>query len=266
MVTPSPPVRVVVVDDAEALRFLVRQVLDAHPDFTVVGEAADGAEALRVAAAVEPDLVLLDLDMPGVDGLQCIPQLRKSVPGAQIIVLSGLPRAPMETRATAAGAIGYVEKGIPSRRLIDELVSLLGVLETVEVTLAETRVGLDEGSAAPGLARRFIDDTLNRWDCEPVLDTVRLLVSELVANAVVHARTDAGVAVVLLRDALRVEVADGSATRPRPRSPQPHEPTGRGLQLVDRLATAWGVTEGGEGKVVWFEIPRPDAGSDTTIR
>jgi DNA-binding NarL/FixJ family response regulator len=263
---PSGPVRVVVVDDSGELRLVVRQVLEASPSFLVVGEAGDGAEALDVAAATQPDLILLDLDMPGVGGIESIPRLRARVEAAKIVVLSGLPRGAMEPLATAAGAVGFLEKGIPSRRLIDELIALAGLLETVEQALAEARVTLEGTPEAPGMARRFVDDTLDRWECGEILDTVKLLVSELVTNALIHARTDAAVAVVLLRDVIRVEVADGSPVRPQPRSPEPHEPNGRGLQLVERMASAWGVTERQPGKVVWFEVPRLDTGADIVIR
>ena len=261
------PIRVLVVDDAPDLRRVVRQTLERHGGFEVVGEAADGAEAVRIAPEADPDIVLLDLDMPGVGGVDALPMLREAVPRAKIVILSGLPRQRMEELTRTAGAVGYLEKGIPSRRLIDELIAVAGLLETIEAALDVDRVTLAQEAHAPRDARRFVDETLRRWDCAAALETVELLVSELVTNAIVHARSDAEVAVVLLRDSIRVEVGDRSPEPPRPRDAKIHELSGRGLSLVDKLATAWGVDNVKGGKVVWFELPRLDAaGAGVPIR
>lgn len=261
------PATVLVVDDAPDLRLVVRQTLERSSGFVVVGEAADGAEAARLAAALQPEIILLDLDMPGVGGLDALPRLKAAVPHARVIVLSGLPRQAQEARTRAAGAVGYLEKGIPARRLIDELTALAGVLDTVDGVLDRRRATLHQASAAPGVARRFVDDTLGRWDCADALGTVSLLVSELVTNAVVHAASEPEVAVVLQRDRLRVEVADASPDLPVPRQARLTDDSGRGMALLDDLATAWGVTPLGDddGKVVWFEVPRLDAPRDGAV-
>jgi DNA-binding NarL/FixJ family response regulator len=259
----APAVRVLVVDDAPDLRLVVRSALERRGGFEVV-EAGDGDEAVRVAAASDPDIVLLDLDMPRVGGLEALPLLRETVPRAKVVILSGVTRDPMERLARSAGAVGYLEKGIPSRRLVDELMAVAGLLDAVEGAVAESRVTLDREIQAPGAARRFVDETLRRWASGEAIDTVELLVSELVTNAVVHARSEAEVAVVLRRDTIRVEVADGSSDLPQPRDAKDYEPSGRGLKLVDALASAWGVDVVDDGKVVWFEIPRADG--DAIIR
>ncbi len=256
-----------VVDDANDLRFVVRETLERSGRFSVVGEAADGAEAVRLAGELQPDVVLLDLDMPGVSGLDALPGLRVAVPDAKVVILSGLPRERMEAVTREAGAVGYLEKGTPARRLVDELVILAGLLDTVEGGLAERRLTLDPESQAPRAARRFADETLRRWDCGGTLDTVELLVSELVTNAVIHARSTADVAVVLHRDSIRVEVGDTSDVMPKPRTAAANEPSGRGLELVAKLATAWGVEQRDDGgKVVWFEVPRLDDSDTVLIR
>ena len=263
--TPGPPVRVLVVDDVSGLRLVVRHTLERHPGFTIVGEAADGAESVRVAAETQPDIILLDVDMPGVNGIDALPELRAAAPGAKVIVLSGLTRQPTESLARTAGAVGYLEKGIRARRLVDELVAVAGLLETVEDALAETRLVLVPETRAPGTARHFVDETLRRWDCADALDTIKLLVSELVTNAVLHARSESEVAVLLHRDTIRVEVADGSGEPPQPRAATAKEVSGRGLELVRKLSTAWGVRASERGKVVWFEVPRLDAAGDGAV-
>jgi DNA-binding NarL/FixJ family response regulator len=259
---------VLIVDDATDLRLVVRETLARSSDFVVVGEAADGAEAVAVAAEAQPDLILLDLDMPGVGGLAALPRLRAAAPHAHVIILSGLPRDGHEAQARSAGAVGYLEKGIPARRLVDELTAVAGLLDTVDGVLAERRATLDEDPGAPGAARRFVGETLRRWDCADALGTISLLVSELVTNAILHARSMPEIAVVLGRDHIRVEVADTSDVLPVARVVGPHDTSGRGLAIIEELATTWGVTPvDGPGKVVWFEVPRlDDPGAEATIR
>ena len=93
----------------------------------VVGEAADGEDAVRLATELRPDLVLLDLAMPRMDGLQALPLIREAVPGVRVVVLSGFEDSVMADRAVEAGASRYVEKGTALHRLgevIDETLAL----------------------------------------------------------------------------------------------------------------------------------------------
>ena len=258
-----PPIRLVVVDDSSDLRFLVRAAVERRGGFEVVGEASDGAEAVEVARALQPDLVLLDLDMPTMGGLDALPLLREAAPGAKVVVLSSFRRTDYEQQVRSGDAVGYLEKGLTARQLVDELLTLTGVIEIVDGVLASADKGLPADTRSAGDARRFVDEVLAQWDCGPLLDDVQLLVSELVTNAVVHAGSEAQVAVRLLPDALRVEVVDHSDEGPLPApKEQPVPPgaeSGRGLFLVERLATAWGVERIEGGKSVWFEVPRPDS-------
>jgi anti-sigma regulatory factor (Ser/Thr protein kinase) len=105
-----------------------------------------------------------------------------------------------------------------------------------------------------GIARRFVLDMLSRWGHFPNAETAALLVSELVTNAVLHARTPLHLSLRTTGGRIRVEVSDGDRERPTLRDPEPVSPGGRGLVLVDRLASAWGVEERPTGKVVWFEL------------
>ena len=104
-------VRVVLADDTAEYRLLLRIILEQDGRFEVVGEAADGAEAVRVTTAEQPDVLVLDLAMPVLDGLQAIPQVRAASPATAIVVLSGFARGQLDRAALARGARAYVEKG-----------------------------------------------------------------------------------------------------------------------------------------------------------
>lgn len=118
----------------------------------------------------------------------------------------------------------------------------------------EARLALRPVPASAALARLFVERTLGDWGCNGLLDASRLLVSELVTNAVLHARTDVELSVRLVPRGVRVEVSDGSSGAPVVRHYEDEAMTGRGLALVEELASTWGVDERAGGKTVWFEI------------
>ena len=250
--------RVVLADDVEDMRELIAAGLEASGRFEVVARASDGAEALEAVRLHQPDLALIDLGMPGVGGLEVLPDLRAASPATRVVVVSGFPRRTLADVAVARGAVGYVEKGLSIRRLVDEVVAVAGVLETVELALAESRARLEKDPRSGAAARRFMTETLERWECADVLDVVTLLVSELVTNAVVHADSDADVAVVLTPSAVRIEVGDQSEFVPGAHEAADDETSGRGLAIVEAMASDWGVIPRPGGKVIWFEVPRPD--------
>lgn len=119
-------VRVLLVDDTADVRTALRTVLTAAPGFTVVGEAADGAEGVRLAAELEPDVVLLDLSMPVMDGLTALRHLHAGQPRTKVVVLSGYGSDQAGAEAMAAGATAYVEKGGSARQLVRMLRELFG--------------------------------------------------------------------------------------------------------------------------------------------
>lgn len=116
--------RVLVVDDAAHLRDLLTLLLDVEDDFEVVGTAADGAQALSVAPGLAPDVVLLDLAMPVMDGLAALPELRRQLPDARIVIFSGFEHHALAEQALAAGADDYIEKGASVTQLVDRLRAL----------------------------------------------------------------------------------------------------------------------------------------------
>jgi DNA-binding NarL/FixJ family response regulator len=107
---PDAPVRVLLADDHPLIRRLLRTALVAHGGIEVVGEAADGREAVRIARALQPDVVVIDFIMPGVDGLRAAPIIRAALPDCRILVFSEYQADSAEALAVAAGADGYLEK------------------------------------------------------------------------------------------------------------------------------------------------------------
>ena len=104
-------------------------------------------------------------------------------------------------------------------------------------------------------ARRFVSDRALALGHGPLRSSAELLTSEVVTNAIVHAGTEITVEVFPAADGIRVEVTDGSPPPLlRPAHPDPEGVGGRGLQLVDMIAAAWGVEGAGAGKIVWFEL------------
>ncbi len=111
-------------------------------------------------------------------------------------------------------------------------------------------------SASATAARRFVVDELERWGAADVADEAAVLVSELVSNAVHHARTPATVQVQYGDSVVRVEVKDDSAEMPYRPEHSLEAVDGRGLRIVQAIADHWGVQAVGAGKCVWFELDR----------
>ena len=116
--------RVLIVDDAEELRMLLRMRMSRSSGLEVVGEAVDGLDGVEQAQALQPDVVILDLAMPRMDGLQALPLIREAAPAAKVVVLSGFADSTMSDQARQAGADHYVVKGRPLAQLVVLLESL----------------------------------------------------------------------------------------------------------------------------------------------
>jgi DNA-binding NarL/FixJ family response regulator len=107
----SPTIRIFLCDDVPELRALLRYALEEDSDLQVVGEAGDARAGITAVGELRPDVVLLDLSMPDMDGLEAIPHLREASPDTRIIVFSGFAADRMSESALALGAARYVEKG-----------------------------------------------------------------------------------------------------------------------------------------------------------
>ena len=257
--TPAPTYRVVVADDVADLRMLLRLLLQRSGRFTVVGEARNGKEAVETATREQPDLTLLDLSMPVMDGLEALPLIREAVPSCAVVVLSGFDADRMAGTAMAAGAAAYLVKGISPDDLVARLLALLdgedgaashdGAVGGDAVALQLPR---DVASAAQ--AREFIRATLLGWRRQALVDDAMLLATELVTNAVVHAQSEVNLRLVALPERVRVEVADSGSGALQLKEPTAETLGGRGLLLVAALSQTWGTSADQGEKVVWFEL------------
>ncbi|WP_077058852.1 response regulator transcription factor [Streptomyces sp. MP131-18] len=116
--TTAAATRILLADDHALVRRGVRLILEGEPDFAVVAEAGDGAEAVRAAAAHHPDLAILDVAMPRMTGLQAARELAQSQPGLRILMLSMYDNEQYFFQALKAGACGYVLKSVADRDLV----------------------------------------------------------------------------------------------------------------------------------------------------
>ena len=244
---------VLVVDDNPDYRLLVRLALSSDGLFDVVGEAARGADGVDLAGSLQPDVALVDLVLAGEDGLEVLSRVRRAAPSAAVIGVSAFPESDLRG-LPHPGSVGYLSKAVRPSRLGAELALLTGVLGAVEAARS-TVLAADTSSARA--ARRFVDDVLSTWEVDDLLETVQLLVSEVVTNAVVHGRSEAEVSVRLLPDRVRVEVVDRGPTPVRRRDADDEATSGRGTALVEALSSAWGIEDVAVGKMVWFEVARP---------
>ncbi|GLJ79155.1 response regulator transcription factor [Microbacterium imperiale] len=137
----AAPIRVLIVDDQTLIRLGFRMVLESTGDIDVVGEASDGAEALTAVAELSPDVVLMDVRMPGVDGIEATARIRRTHPDVRVLVLTTFDLDEYAFGALRAGAGGFLLKD--ARR--DELIAAVRAVAAGEATLS------------PRVTRRMID-------------------------------------------------------------------------------------------------------------
>jgi DNA-binding NarL/FixJ family response regulator len=142
MTAPVPPVRIVVADDHEVVRAGFAALLDTQPDFAVLGTASDGAEAVQMSRALCPDVILMDVRMPGTDGIEATRQLTAATSGPRVIILTTFDLDEYVYDALCAGASGFLLKDVTAERLFD----------------AVRVVAAGEALLAPTVTRRLISE------------------------------------------------------------------------------------------------------------
>ena len=130
------PVRLLLADDQALVRGALAALLALEPDLEVVGEVARGDEVVRTALEVRPDVALIDVEMPGMDGIAATAALRKELPGCRVLIVTTFGRPGYLRRAMAAGAAGFVVKDTPARQLADAVRRVHAGLRVVDPALA----------------------------------------------------------------------------------------------------------------------------------
>ncbi len=141
---------VVIVDDTPDIRMLTRMALELDSDIRVVAEAENGREGIEVVASHQPDVVVLDMAMPVMDGLEALPHIRRASPATRVLVVSGFDSVTLATSALDAGADGYLQKGASPLDLLDRVKEL--------AALPRSARAVGEGPPEPAPAAVTRDD------------------------------------------------------------------------------------------------------------
>ncbi|NUT48777.1 MAG: response regulator transcription factor [Saccharothrix sp.] len=129
-------IRVLLADDEELIRVAVAALLGLEPDLDVVAQAGDGREAVRAALAHRPDVAVVDLRMPLLDGFEVTASLASALPSCAVVILTGRGKPPHLQRALASGAKGFLPKGSPGGTLADVIRRVHGGHRYVDPELA----------------------------------------------------------------------------------------------------------------------------------
>jgi len=143
---PASPIRVVVADDQSLVRAGLRLILESEPGIVVVGEAEDGDEAVSSCLETDPDVVLMDIRMPGLDGIGATRRLYDTGARARVLVLTTFDADAYVYAALRAGASGFLLKTAPPDRLVDAI----------------RQVHAGDSLLAPSITRRLIEDFVHR--------------------------------------------------------------------------------------------------------
>ncbi len=112
-------IRILIADDHAVVREGTRQILEQEPDLEVIGEAADGEEAVRLATTLKPDVAIIDISMPVMDGVEATRRIKANAPGIAVLILTAYDDDQFVFSLLEAGAAGYLLKSVRGRELID---------------------------------------------------------------------------------------------------------------------------------------------------
>lgn len=133
----SESIRLVIADDQALVRGALGALLDLEPDLEVVGLAADGSQALRLVSELAPDVCLMDIQMPGLDGVETTRTLRRSNPDTRVLIVTTFARPGYLRSALDAGASGFIVKDSPAEKLADAVRRVHAGMRVLDQALAE---------------------------------------------------------------------------------------------------------------------------------
>ena len=166
----SSRIRIVVVDDHPLLRAGIAAVVNAEPDMILVGEATRGDEAVALFRSMHPDITLMDLQMPGMSGLEAIREIRNGTPSARIIVLTTYPGDAQASGALKAGAAGFLLKSSVRKDL----------LQAIRVVHSGRR--FVPADAAIQIAENLLDESLSQRELEVLQCVAQGMANKVVAG------------------------------------------------------------------------------------
>jgi two-component system, NarL family, response regulator LiaR len=147
---PNPPIRVLLVDDHTVVRGGLRFFLTGADDIEIVGEGGSGAEALDLVAQLAPDLVIMDVIMPGMDGIEATRALRQRFPEVRVLALTSFGDGELVQGALQAGAIGYLLKDTPGSELIEAVRTAISGAPVLSPDVTRALVSALNTPPAPG--------------------------------------------------------------------------------------------------------------------
>jgi NarL family two-component system response regulator LiaR len=203
MVDDMKPIRVMLVDDHTVVRSGLSAILLVYDDMELVGEARDGHEAVRLCEQVNPDVILMDLVMPGMDGTEATREIKKRFPSIQVIALTSFKEQVLVQGVLKAGAIGYLLKNVSAEELANAIRSAHAGSPTLAAEAAQVLIQASRGPIEPlveltereqevlallveGLNNNQIADRL-----VITLSTVKFHVSSILSKLGVSSRTEA---------------------------------------------------------------------------
>ena len=145
----NQPIRLLLADDQALVRGALAALLDLEPDLEIVAEVGRGDEVVAAARQARPDVALLDVEMPGLDGIAATAALRAALPSCRVLVVTTFGRPGYLRRAMAAGASGFVVKDTPARELADAVRRIAAGLRVVDPTLAAETLASGDSPLTP---------------------------------------------------------------------------------------------------------------------
>jgi len=158
-ITPTKAVRVLIVDDQTLFRTGLTSLLSEDERVDVVGQAVDGADAVKQATRLKPDVVLMDLKMPNLDGIEATRQIVESLPGVKVLVLTTFETDSQVIQALKAGASGYVLKDSSAAAILSSIVAVMAGERVMASAVANRVLEMLTGTTTP---KEFYDGLTNR--------------------------------------------------------------------------------------------------------